>query len=129
MDSRQQGFTMLEVMVALAIFSLVAIALLQTITSNVRTINMLDEKQLAGWVGDNRLSLAILEKRSFQASAVQGEEQMNGKVFYWREMGQPSPQEGLWINRVEVRTNASQLTPVSSVDVWVRAGSHASTPH
>lgn len=119
MDNRHQGFTLLEVMVALAIFSLVAIALLKTMMTNVNITRLVDEKQLAGWVAENRLSLAMLDRRRFTTSPTQGSEEMNGITFYWRETGQAAG-DNLWINRVEVRSHENQQAAISTLDVWVK---------
>lgn len=51
-----RGFTLLEVLVALAIFAVVAAAVLSAAGSSVRNAGRLEEKTLAGWIADNRLS-------------------------------------------------------------------------
>ncbi len=50
-----RGFTLIEVMVALAIFVALALALDSTMSANVRGVSRLEEKTLAAWVASNKL--------------------------------------------------------------------------
>ena len=53
---RMGGFTLLEVMVALAIFATLATAVLSASQYVVRQAGGAEERLLAGWVADNRLN-------------------------------------------------------------------------
>ncbi len=63
-DSRQRAFTLLEVLVALAIFATVAAAVLTAAASSVRNAARLEEKALAGWIADNQLVELQLQRPS-----------------------------------------------------------------
>ncbi len=62
--SRQRAFTLLEVLVALAIFATVAAAVLTAAASSVRNAARLEEKALAGWIADNQLVELQLQRPS-----------------------------------------------------------------
>src|SRR5690606_12602256 len=53
-DRRAWGFSLIELLVALAVFSLVALALLNLAGENTRTAVVIEERVLAGVVADNR---------------------------------------------------------------------------
>lgn len=53
---RQRGFTLLEVLVALAIFGLVAAAVLTASGRSLNNAGRLEQLTLAGWIADNRLT-------------------------------------------------------------------------
>lgn len=53
---QQRGFTLLEVLVALAIFASVAAVLLTASARSLQNAARLEEKALAGWVADNYLT-------------------------------------------------------------------------
>ncbi len=52
----QRGFTLLEVLVALAIFATVAAAVLTASARSLQNAARLEDKTLAGWIADNRLT-------------------------------------------------------------------------
>lgn len=56
MDRRTRGFTLLEVLVALAIFALVAASILTATSRTLINQQRLTEMTLGSWIADNRLS-------------------------------------------------------------------------
>ncbi|PTQ88282.1 type II secretion system minor pseudopilin GspI [Agitococcus lubricus] len=55
-SKRNKGFTLLEVLVALAVFSVAAIALMRVSESQLRLSQRLEEKTFAHWVALNMVS-------------------------------------------------------------------------
>ncbi|GHK08457.1 hypothetical protein ECZU01_24350 [Escherichia coli] len=53
----KRGFTLLEVMLALAIFALAATAVLQIASGALSNQQILEEKTVAGWVAENQTAL------------------------------------------------------------------------
>lgn len=56
----KRGFTLLEVMLALAIFALAAMAVLQIASGALSNQHVLEEKTVAGWVAENQTALLYL---------------------------------------------------------------------
>lgn len=56
----KRGFTLLEVMLALAIFALAATAVLQIASGALSNQQILEEKTVAGWVAENQTDRAAL---------------------------------------------------------------------
>ena len=52
---RQQGMTLLEILVALAVFSLAAISILDTVNSTSREVTEIENKTMAHWIASNYL--------------------------------------------------------------------------
>ena len=52
---RSNGFTLIEVLVALAIFAVAGAALSTAIQGNVRNANYLKDKTLANWIANNKM--------------------------------------------------------------------------
>jgi len=55
-NSRAAGFTLLEVMIALAVFAISAIALLSQSNQSISQTLYLEEKSYALWVAENKLT-------------------------------------------------------------------------
>ncbi|NWE17286.1 type II secretion system minor pseudopilin GspI [Pseudomonas yamanorum] len=56
MNSRERGFTLLEVMIALAVFATLAAAVLSASQYVLKQRSGLQERVLATWIGDNHLT-------------------------------------------------------------------------
>ena len=83
MSRRKQvrGMTLLEVLIALAIFATAAISVIRAVTQHINTLSYLEEKTFASMVVDNQLAMVHLSK-SFNATK-KGEEQLAGQAWYW----------------------------------------------
>ena len=60
---KQAGMTLIEVMVALAVFALAGLAMMQATLQQTRQLGRMEEKTLAGWLADNQLVQLRLENR------------------------------------------------------------------
>ncbi len=61
MISKARGFTLLEVMIALLVFGLIATAAAQVGSNYIASFERVRDKTLAGWVADNRINELRLE--------------------------------------------------------------------
>lgn len=83
---KQNGLTLLEVLVALVILAVALTAIIKATTENIRATGYLQEKTLATWVGLNVLNKARLELLQLpQAPERQTiQEQMLGQAWEWQ---------------------------------------------
>lgn len=79
-----RGFTLLEVLVALAIFALVAASVLTASARSVRTASQLEDRTLAMWVADNRLSELQLADTPPPDGRDQGQVEFAGRRWLWQ---------------------------------------------
>lgn len=79
-----RGFTLLEVLVALAIFALVAASVLTASARSVRTASQLEDKTLAMWVADNRLAELQLADTPLADGRDQGQVEFAGRRWGWQ---------------------------------------------
>ena len=79
----EAGFTLVEVLAALLIFSFAIIGLTHSGTESVRAITILEHKTYAGIVADNRIVQARLKPLKIGVST--GEETAAGRNYEWRE--------------------------------------------
>jgi|AP86_3_1055499.scaffolds.fasta_scaffold10692_2 general secretion pathway protein I len=80
-----RGFSLIEVVVALVIFSMSVITIFQLITSTSSSIFMLESRMHAIEVANNRLALMNTIEKPLNKQARKGEMFMGGKLWYWEE--------------------------------------------
>lgn len=80
----EQGFTLIEVLVALAIIAIGLGAVIYTVGAAARTSSALEARTYAAWVAQNRLATLRLSRLTpSQGSRATGHVQMGGERFYW----------------------------------------------
>jgi general secretion pathway protein I len=100
---RARGFTLLEVLIALAIVALSAGALLGAVTSSASNVIYLKEKTLAEWVALNRLTEIRIATDMPGAGRRKGSTTMAGMRWEWEEEVSELPIKGMF--RIEVRAH------------------------
>ena len=83
---RYRAFTLVEVMVALAVVSVAVPALLLTLSQQLDGTRYLQDRVQAQWVAANRLAelrLVAAAKGTLQTGLIAGSEDMAGRVWYW----------------------------------------------
>lgn len=81
---RSGGFTLLEVLVALAIFAMVAASVLTATARSLQTASRLEDKTLAMWIADNRLTELQLAQSPVADGREQGELEFAGRRWQWQ---------------------------------------------
>lgn len=90
----ERGFTLVEVLAALLIFSFAIIGLTRAGTESTRAVNVLQSKTYAGIVADNQLIRARMAP--LKIGTTQGEETANGQDYDWRVETSATESEGFF---------------------------------
>lgn len=94
-SSRQQGFNLIEIMIALLLLALVITVSVETSQGDFSGYSRMKDQTLARWVAFNQLSLTQLEK-GFPATGNQDGEVEMGKIQWrWRQEITTTPDENL----------------------------------
>jgi general secretion pathway protein I len=80
---RARGFTLIEVLVALAIFAVVAASVLTASARSLQIASRLEDKTLAMWIADNRLTELQLQETPPGDGRDQGELDYAGRRWEW----------------------------------------------
>lgn len=80
---RDNGFTLVEVLVALAVFSLAALALLRLQGAAVGTAVRLDERAVGAIVARNQAVAVLTEERAPALGVQSGVEANGGRTWRW----------------------------------------------
>jgi|JI7StandDraft_1071085.scaffolds.fasta_scaffold06825_3 general secretion pathway protein I len=59
MGAKHAGFTLLELMIAMAIFALAGVAVMSSSSAHMRAMASIEEQQLAAYVAENELQIAL----------------------------------------------------------------------
>ena len=108
--------TLLEVMVALVIFSTAALALMNSVSLNVRFTHGLADTLQASWVAENQLAEAQLTKSDFPDAEEQGTEIMGGRSWNWRKQRVKTANNG-WANTIRVYAEGDESQPVIALQI------------
>lgn len=79
-----RGFTLIEVLVALAIFAVVAASVLTASARSLQIASRLEDKTLAMWIADNRLTELQLRETPPGNGRDQGELDYAGRRWEWQ---------------------------------------------
>ncbi|MDB2386777.1 type II secretion system minor pseudopilin GspI [Shewanella sp.] len=85
MVNKQRGMTLLEVIVALVVFSIAAIAITKSLGEQMANMPILEERTMAQWVAHNQMVEARLGSAFPDIGRKDGQEQLAGKDWYWRK--------------------------------------------
>ncbi|EET3443814.1 type II secretion system minor pseudopilin GspI [Escherichia coli] len=109
--------TLLEVMVALVVFALAGIALIQSTTQQAAGIGPMEEKVLAGWLADNQMVQLQLEKIWPKNGWDEKTISFAGREWYLRWHGRDSdiPEQRILEVEVEVRRTREETSALVSL--------------
>jgi len=82
-QNKHIGFTLLEVMVALAIIAFGMAALIKTVASTTVNSAYLRDKTFAYWVAQNQLAEIELTEAKPKIGFTDGDEELAGITWYW----------------------------------------------
>ncbi|HKF98062.1 MAG TPA: type II secretion system minor pseudopilin GspI [Steroidobacteraceae bacterium] len=101
--SRTRGFTLVEVLVALAIVAIGMAAVLGALTSSANTVGYLRDKTFAQWVALNQIATLRLSGQMTPTGNSDGNTDFAGRSWHWRR-----------------EVTATQVPGVVRIDVKVR---------
>ena len=117
--NKKRGFTLLEVLVALAVFATSAAALIYSLGESTRAQAYIEHKTLAHWIALNQLSLTRLQAKWPGLGVTSGSEEMTGTEWHWTRTVIKTSDEKLRRVDMEVRLDADDETPLVRLSAFV----------
>jgi len=109
-----RGFTLVEVLVALGVLSIAAVALLNVQGAGAGVSASVREKLFAEIVAENRMIEAMTAVDDGAAGVSTGEESLAGQTWYWRQTIAPTSDRD--IRRIDVAVSlGAEAAPVASL--------------
>lgn len=119
--SAQQGFTLLEMLVALAVFSLAALALIRLQAVTVRTTADLDERQMARIVAHNMMVDIQTSLDPVATGEAEGTIENGGRSWHWDRKISRTDEED--VVRIDIRVERAVAGSSPAVLSFLKAQS------
>lgn len=119
---RVRGFTLLEVLIALAVIGLVLPPLLINSAERIHGLKVMEEKIIANLVAQNRLVLYRVESRlggKRPPRREDGSEFMAGRDWFWQAETEQTELEGYFRIEVRVDTQKDLAQPKARVSAYL----------
>jgi general secretion pathway protein I len=113
------GFTLIEVMLAMAIFSIAGIALLSAADNNMKNLSHLENKILASWIASNQLVAANLEQTWPPKNNKKGSIEMAGREWFWLQKVVKTQDKDMRSVVIEIRNEEDKKLPITSIMTYV----------
>ncbi|MDO3388725.1 type II secretion system minor pseudopilin GspI [Gilvimarinus sp. SDUM040013] len=121
--TRSRGFTLIEVMVALAIVATALPALMMLITSQLQGAGITREKTQAYWIAENQLARLTLRDRLVEQfsipDSVNGTVERDGVRWYWELTSQQTEVEGFRRLDLTVALDAQKEDTLASLTGFI----------
>ncbi|UJF19447.1 type II secretion system minor pseudopilin GspI [Vibrio sp. SS-MA-C1-2] len=114
---RSKGFTLIEVLVALAIFATATLAIMKAVSQHINTLGYLEDKTFASWVADNQMAQTLLDGDA--KSSKKGSTELAGQKWYWQVQYVDTTDSLLKGVEVSVRKNRSSKSADAEVMSYV----------
>jgi general secretion pathway protein I len=112
-----RGFTLLEVLVALAIVAVALVALVRLAASGTQIRSQMETRTLAHWVAVNRVAALRAGAEWPAPGMTEGRAEQAGRLWTWRQEVSPTPDPD--IREIRVRVSDEQARAVSLLTAYL----------
>lgn len=111
----EQGFTLLEVLVALAVVAIALGALLASAGTQTRSAAALQDRVFAHWVAMNRATELQLQATAAPAGTSRGQADMAGRQWHWQATIETTEDPNVDRVRIQVSGADDRQQPLSTL--------------
>ena len=126
--ARANGFTLVEVLVALAVLAIALAGIMRVTSQAISTSYTLRERNLALWVAQNRLVMHQLNRDWPDTDTVDGEAEMAGEKWFWREQVSATPQKDMRRIEISVRHKTDSKDTLVNLAGYLRHVASSGSP-
>ena len=115
----QRGFTLIEVMLAMAVFAIAGVALLGGADNNFRNLAHLETKIIANWVASNQLVETSLDKSWPPKNNKKGKVELAGREWFWQQKVVKTEDKNMRSVEMEIRLNEDDERAITSLRTYL----------
>lgn len=108
-----QGFTLIEVMVALAVLAIALSAITKGVSQNTVNLGYLRDRTLAHWVAMNKIAELQIRRDWPGPGATQGSSEMAGREWHWTVTVKETADTDVRLLDVEVSAGKDNKQPLT----------------
>ncbi|OBT10143.1 type II secretion system protein GspI [Vibrio sp. UCD-FRSSP16_10] len=113
-----KGMTLLEVLIALAIFATASISVVRAVSQHINSISYLEQKTFAGMVADNQMTLMMLADEP-PKTIRKGTSELANYQWYWSVTPVSTGNDYLRAIDISVSLNQGLKNPLVTVRSYV----------
>lgn len=113
------GFTLIEVLLAMSIFSIAGIALLSTADTHLNNLSILEKKTYADWIASDQLVEANLESTWPPKNNQKGQVELASHTWFWTQKVIKTTDNDMRAIVVEVRFNEDDEFALTSLTTYL----------
>ncbi|NRD71990.1 type II secretion system minor pseudopilin GspI [Shewanella sp. VB17] len=117
--NKTKGMTLLEVIVALAIFSIAAVSITKSLGQQMANMPILEQRTYAQWAADNVMVDARLETRFPKVGKKEGKIEFAGKDWYWRKEVIKTEDDNMRMIRISISDEKRYKRVLAQVNSYV----------
>ena len=124
-----RGFTLVEVLVALAIVSVGMLAVFKVIGDTAMNVSYLRDRSFAAWIADNQITELRLSGEMPSVDETKGDLEFAGRRWFWVQKVATTPVDGL--RRIDIsvrREEDAEGSSLISMAGFIGAAATASPP-
>ncbi|MCL1144203.1 type II secretion system minor pseudopilin GspI [Shewanella gaetbuli] len=114
-----KGMTLLEVIVALAVFSIAAVSVTKSLGEQMTNMPILEERTLGQWLASNRMVEARLPEAFPELGNKDGEVEFAGEDWFWRQEVIKTTDDNFRMIRISVSKDERFKNIVAQVSSYV----------
>ncbi|MDR8525997.1 MULTISPECIES: type II secretion system minor pseudopilin GspI [Shewanella] len=119
MATKQKGMTLLEVIVALAVFSIAAVSITKSLSEQIANMPILEERTMAQWVAHNQMVDARLEPKFPDIGRKDGQVELANKDWYWRKEVIKTTDDNFRMIRISISDDERFTRTIAEVSSYV----------
>lgn len=118
---RTKGFTLIEVLVALAVMAITGVAILKVTQEHIMTLTSVQELSIASWVANNQMTESTLRAQVKWPlkNNHKGEVEMAGKTWFWQQTVAKTPDDNLFQLTIIVATDEEMNDRVTDISTFI----------